>query len=243
MFAPGRGVWLRHENAKHSRIHAAFFQRALDIRPGSCECGQLGLLGGEDRERAQALWKSGGCLGILLFEIKDVSVLGKIYGQEIEIAAGVAHLSFARARGQKQAVHDALADAQRMIRRNFIRAHAALSGFDNVGKGHRLFVNVHPRTLIDPSFSPGETLRQLKALGLDPTMWFWKSPNAISPRISPCSTGPWEGYKMAVDDVGIGHSGLWIIAEVRPDCIKLDMSLVWGICRVAIRRFSRLVRR
>ncbi|HAP32538.1 MAG TPA: hypothetical protein DCQ14_05745 [Firmicutes bacterium] len=34
---------------------------------------------------------------------------------------------------------------------------------------------------------------------------------------------------MAIDDVGAGFSGLQAIAEIRPDFIKIDMSLVRNI--------------
>lgn len=38
-----------------------------------------------------------------------------------------------------------------------------------------------------------------------------------------------QGYQVAVDDVGAGFSGLYSIAEIRPDFIKIDMSLIRNI--------------
>lgn len=38
-----------------------------------------------------------------------------------------------------------------------------------------------------------------------------------------------QGYRIAIDDVGAGFSGLQTIAEIRPDFIKIDMSLVRNI--------------
>ena len=38
-----------------------------------------------------------------------------------------------------------------------------------------------------------------------------------------------EGFKIAIDDFGAGHSGLSLLADFVPDYIKLDMSLVRGI--------------
>ena len=366
------------------------FQGALEIRPGSCSynCEQLNLLTGETRVRAQALLKGGGCLGILLFEIRDFCVLSKIYGQEIvqglndallkevhalseehvqgmslvfleaiesgkcllgfgaanasmsgldhmgsvmrlhlrirlkqkafdltgqeiEIAMGAARVVPLGARSLEQAMHAAVADAQRMIRGNWKQAHtalvsefrellhggvralyqpivdlrgggvfacealargpagsafespvmlfgvaeehglvfpleracrtAALSGFNQAGRGDKLFVNVHPRTLVDPSFSPGETLRQLKTLGLEPhdvvleiTERHPTKDFSLFHRTLEHYRG--EGYKVAVDDVGTGYSGLWSIAEIRPDFIKLDMSLIRGIDANPVKR-------
>lgn len=38
-----------------------------------------------------------------------------------------------------------------------------------------------------------------------------------------------QGYKIAIDDVGSGHSGLTTISEVRPNFIKIDMFLIRDI--------------
>ena len=44
------------------------------------------------------------------------------------------------------------------------------------------------------------------------------------------------GYGVAVDDVGTGYSGLATIAEIRPDVIKLDMSMVHGVDNNPVKR-------
>jgi diguanylate cyclase (GGDEF)-like protein len=111
---------------------------------------------------------------------------------------------------------------------------AAISGFGPREPGRKLFLNVHPRTLADPCFSPGETRALLAARGLS-------SHDVVLEITERHSTKDFslfhrtlehyrnEGFKVAVDDVGAGHSGLWSLAEIRPDFIKLDMSLVRGI--------------
>ncbi|MFZ5426615.1 MAG: GGDEF domain-containing protein [Thermodesulfobacteriota bacterium] len=111
---------------------------------------------------------------------------------------------------------------------------AALKGFGEAAPGRKLFINVHPRTLVDPSFSPGETMKLLESLGLSPhdvvleiTERHSTKDFSLFHRTLDHYRG--EGYKVAVDDVGTGFSGLWSIAEIRPDFIKLDMSLVRGI--------------
>ena len=38
-----------------------------------------------------------------------------------------------------------------------------------------------------------------------------------------------QGYRIAIDDLGAGYSGLTSFTELRPDLVKLDMSLVRGI--------------
>ncbi len=118
--------------------------------------------------------------------------------------------------------------------------HAAIRAFQAPGQG-KLFLNVHPRTLVDPSFNPGETLKLLEDSGLEPHDVVLE----ITERHSTKDFSLFhrtldhyrsEGYKVAVDDVGTGYSGLWSIAEIRPDFIKLDMSLVRGIDANPVKR-------
>jgi diguanylate cyclase (GGDEF)-like protein len=111
---------------------------------------------------------------------------------------------------------------------------AAINGFGPREPGRKLFLNVHPRTLADPCFSPGETRALLASRGLSPhdvvleiTERHSTKDFAFFHRTLEHYRG--EGFKVAVDDVGAGHSGLWSLAEIRPDFIKLDMSLVRGI--------------
>lgn len=44
------------------------------------------------------------------------------------------------------------------------------------------------------------------------------------------------GFKTAIDDFGAGHSGLNLLAEFQPDCIKLDMALTRNIDKDRVRR-------
>ncbi len=44
------------------------------------------------------------------------------------------------------------------------------------------------------------------------------------------------GYKIAVDDLGEGYSGLNSFADLEPDAVKLDMSLIRGIERTPTKR-------
>jgi EAL domain-containing protein (putative c-di-GMP-specific phosphodiesterase class I) len=49
-----------------------------------------------------------------------------------------------------------------------------------------------------------------------------------------------QGFRIAVDDLGAGYAGLTCIADLAPDVVKVDMSLVRGLDRDPMRR--RLVR-
>ena len=118
---------------------------------------------------------------------------------------------------------------------------AAIRGFGAAGDGRKLFLNIHPRTLVDPSFSPGHTLKLLAECGMEPhdvvleiTERHSTKDFSLFHRTLDHYRG--EGYKVAIDDVGTGYSGLWSIAEIRPDFIKLDMSLIRGIDHNPVKR-------
>lgn len=118
---------------------------------------------------------------------------------------------------------------------------AAIQGFGGVTDGRKLFLNIHPRTLVDPSFSPGQTLKLLAEQGMEPhdvvleiTERHSTKDFSLFHRTLDHYRG--EGYKVAIDDVGTGYSGLWSIAEIRPDFIKLDMSLIRGIDHNPVKR-------
>ncbi len=45
-----------------------------------------------------------------------------------------------------------------------------------------------------------------------------------------------HGFTTAIDDFGAGYAGLGLLADLRPDMLKIDMALVRGIDRSAARR-------
>ncbi|OIQ60624.1 phytochrome-like protein cph2 [Moorella thermoacetica] len=110
----------------------------------------------------------------------------------------------------------------------------AISSIDRLAPEQKLFLNVHPRTVSDPTFVKGETLGLLQAYGLTPRNVVFE----ITERHSIKDYGLLkrtlehyrnQGYQVAVDDVGAGFSGLYSIAEIRPEFIKIDMALVRDI--------------
>jgi EAL domain-containing protein (putative c-di-GMP-specific phosphodiesterase class I) len=94
-------------------------------------------------------------------------------------------------------------------------------------KEHRLFINLHPSDLSDPSALEGyteplqpwasqivfEITERSSVLDLD----FWQDSIALLKK---------KGYDIAVDDVGAGYNSLTVLAELQPRFIKADMSMV-----------------
>ncbi|MDN5362734.1 MAG: hypothetical protein PWP70_1781, partial [Moorella sp. (in: firmicutes)] len=110
----------------------------------------------------------------------------------------------------------------------------AIGNIGQLGRGQKLFLNVHPRTINDPAFVQGETLTLLQDYGLNPADIVFEITERHSIIDYAHLKGTLEyyrkqGYQVAIDDVGTGFAGLYSITEIRPDFIKIDMSLVRNI--------------
>jgi diguanylate cyclase (GGDEF)-like protein len=98
----------------------------------------------------------------------------------------------------------------------------------------RLFVNVDPITMLHEQFREGITLQFLQQAGIDPGRII----------IELTETNPVEdielmqhavrhyrqmGFRVALDDLGAGYSGLKLWSEIRPDIVKVDRHFIQGI--------------
>jgi diguanylate cyclase (GGDEF)-like protein len=111
---------------------------------------------------------------------------------------------------------------------------SAFNNLGGIGLGQKIFVNVHPNTINDPTFTEGETMRIIQNLRIKPENVVFEitERHHIKDFMSFNRTLTHyrdQGFLVAVDDVGCGFSTLQSIAEIRPDYIKIDMSLVRGI--------------
>lgn len=97
-----------------------------------------------------------------------------------------------------------------------------------------LFLNVDPQVITDPEFSSGQTRKLLEAQGLSPSDVVLE----ITERSAIENYATFrdalehyrrQGYLIALDDVGAGYSSLQSIAELHPDFLKVDRSLIQGI--------------
>jgi diguanylate cyclase (GGDEF)-like protein len=110
----------------------------------------------------------------------------------------------------------------------------ALAGLGRMGQGEKLFLNIHPQTLVDPAFRPGQTMRLLERYGLSPHNVVFEITERHSIKDFTLFHRTLEhyrsqGYLVAIDDVGTGYSGLNRLAKLRPEFIKVDMGLIRGI--------------
>lgn len=93
-----------------------------------------------------------------------------------------------------------------------------------------LFLNFHPKFLKDPFESFGDFLSSVYLYSLSPeqivvelTEHEEMELNTIKHLISFLKS---EKVKVALDDVGVGYSGLFYLSELKPDIIKIDMELI-----------------
>ncbi|GAB6158437.1 bifunctional diguanylate cyclase/phosphodiesterase [Desulfotomaculum varum] len=110
----------------------------------------------------------------------------------------------------------------------------AIKNFDLTDSSQKLFLNIHPQTINDPQFVKGETMKLLKESPLSPHNLVFEITerqgihdfHQFNKTLAHYRN---QGYKVAVDDAGAGFSSLQAIAEVRPEYIKIDHSLVKDI--------------
>ncbi|ADU62464.1 diguanylate cyclase [Pseudodesulfovibrio aespoeensis Aspo-2] len=108
-------------------------------------------------------------------------------------------------------------------------------------KGQKLFLNIHPKTMADPEFTPGKTLELMEQAGLVPDDIVFE----ITERHSVQDFDLFyrtldhyrsQGFCVAVDDAGAGYAGLTLIAQLQPEYIKLDKLLIDKIHKDPVKR-------
>lgn len=104
-----------------------------------------------------------------------------------------------------------------------------------------LFLNVDPKIIYDSRFQKGLTREYLALCQIDASGIVFEitEKTAIQDyknfrRVLDNYTS--QGYKIALDDTGSGYSGLTLLAETRPQYVKIDMELVRDIDKDSIKQ-------
>lgn len=104
-----------------------------------------------------------------------------------------------------------------------------------------LFINVDPKIINDGRFEKGVTKEILDEYHIDATNIIFEITEKTSVddyksfrKVLDNYTS--QGYKIAIDDTGSGYSGLKMLAETRPQFIKIDMDLVRNIDRDTLKQ-------
>lgn len=133
-----------------------------------------------------------------------------------------------------EALFDFAEDVGRVFLLEKCAREMAIRNAGEIGPRQKLFLNTHPATLLDPEFSSGDTLRLLLERGFKPQNIVFEITERHAVRDFELFARTLEhfrtqGYLAALDDVGGDRSELSAIADIRPDFLKLDMSLVRDI--------------
>lgn len=96
-----------------------------------------------------------------------------------------------------------------------------------------LFLNISPLTLEDEAFRAAELCREVVAAGLDPEQVVlevteeWRAPDSAV-LVSALEACRRMGFRLALDDFGVGVGDLELLARVPFDYVKADMTFVRG---------------
>ncbi|GIQ69831.1 bifunctional diguanylate cyclase/phosphodiesterase [Xylanibacillus composti] len=106
----------------------------------------------------------------------------------------------------------------------------AIRGCRNLSADQKIFINIPASVILEPDFTPGQTMRLLRECGLNPTNVVLEITERTSVENFEMAKRVLEhyrkqGYQIAIDDAGAGYSSLEAIAELQPDYIKIDRSL------------------
>jgi len=98
----------------------------------------------------------------------------------------------------------------------------------------KLFLNLNSRVINEPGFAKGQTRRLVHHLGLKSCQVVFEITERNSIKDFPGFRKALEHYRkqgflVAIDDAGAGYSSIQAIAEIQPDFIKIDMSLIRNV--------------
>lgn len=116
----------------------------------------------------------------------------------------------------------------------FLAAERALAGFAWLDPGLKLTVNLSPARIVSPRFPELFADAPLDRIVLELTEHAGvESYDRLRQALAPLRA---QGLRLAIDDVGAGHSTFRHMLELSPEYIKLDMSLIRAIDRDTARR-------
>lgn len=130
---------------------------------------------------------------------------------------------------------DQIIDLERICRRGAVRGAASLPA------GRKLFINCSAHGFADPELAATVRASTELPLGLSPSDVVFE----VTERVAHATSSQFrrildqlrqDGYHIAIDDMGAGYSSLQSVAEVQPDYMKLDNSLVRDLHRSPIKR-------
>ncbi len=106
---------------------------------------------------------------------------------------------------------------------------AVAARVDEIPADMKCFVNLHPRELLDEELYAADAPLSRVAGRVVLELTERAALDAVDDVQARVAALRKLGYRIAVDDLGAGYAGLTAFAELKPEVVKLDMSLVRGI--------------
>jgi len=107
----------------------------------------------------------------------------------------------------------------------------AMESLPALGVDELLFLNIEPDSIYDPQFRSDRTVELLQEASLTPdrVVLEMTEHSAVRDFTAFRQTLTYFrslGFRLAIDDMGSGYSALISVAEIQPDFLKIDMSLI-----------------
>ncbi|MFN6972114.1 MAG: EAL domain-containing protein, partial [Rheinheimera sp.] len=117
---------------------------------------------------------------------------------------------------------------------DLVARRAAVEYFAAARLKGKLFINFNPSSIYDPSYCLRSTAAAIYELGLKPADVVFEvtethQTNDLNHLKGILAFYRNAGFKVAMDDIGSGWSGLNLLQKIRPDYVKIDMELVRDI--------------
>jgi len=160
-----------------------------------------------------------------VFEIESRSVLG------FEAFSRGPRYTMFEAPSAMFALSDLVGVADQLDR---VCCESALRAFSTLGQGGKAFVNMRPPSLDNRGWLRDGLLPLLRGIGVEPGEVVFE----VSERFAQSNPEPFvsqlnrfreDGFGLALDDVGTGRAGIEAVERLRPDYLKLDVSLVRNV--------------
>ena len=121
--------------------------------------------------------------------------------------------------------------AGRTVELDYACIEAVAAGSAELPREAMITINVSPRTLELPDFSPPLLVRTLHRAGLEPDRVVIEiteresieEMERLKRNVAACRAA---GFRVAADDVGAGNAGLRLLSQIQFDIVKIDLSLV-----------------
>lgn len=129
---------------------------------------------------------------------------------------------------------DQIFQFEKLTRQHSIEKYVELSRKNKNTNKEFIFLNVHPKVLNAANYRSGETLFFVEKYGLDPRQIVFEitEKQAVHDYTQferVLANYRYQGFKIAIDDVGAGYNSLKTMMCIKPDFIKLDRSFIQKI--------------